>query len=512
MTDSQPKFKFKKRSKASLKKKQLRRTTNDDATTGGGVKVEEIASSVVKVIADNDNITSSTTDTIIPNHTTSDDDDGEEEPSALTTIFAVERRRKILGRNNRGVDLTNLGKNTVRKNHHNATTPNKEESSEDPLMQNKDLEERLKVNFAGGKLAGSNDMGGDDEGGILAKKHRMAMEDFIQSNLSSTQEGGGASGSGTNNGSAEGEEEGQNKNNASEAEKEMYAELLTSDNKGDDGNNAPTGAEEGDVGAGGAMMGGTGIAEVALPIDERIKHLKETERAAMEYERSRKAARFGSNGDDGGMTISDVGEGGSNEAPNQSSIAERVPMNFASGPGKRKRQEDVTSIAVADPSSQTSTKSQSAPNAPMDHSNVQSSSSSALPPSSQTYSASSAGASVQKSDVSALGASYSHNFQLHTKEWVTRRRDERQVEIDATIAEQEAEEGPPESRARVGFEMSRKMARGEVVAPNAAAASSGGGGGKQGSGKGPNGESLRNDWDRKKGGGDQGRSNDDRVW
>ena len=74
-------------------------------------------------------------------------------------------------------------------------------------------------------------------------------------------------------------------NNASEAEKEMFAELLTSDNKGDN-DNAPTGAEEGDVGAGGAMMGGTGIAEATLPIDERIKALKETQRAATEYERA----------------------------------------------------------------------------------------------------------------------------------------------------------------------------------------------------------------------------------
>lgn len=38
------------------------------------------------------------------------------------------------------------------------------------------------------------------------------------------------------------------------------------------------------MGAGGAMMGGTGIAEVALPIDKRIRALRDTERAAAEHE------------------------------------------------------------------------------------------------------------------------------------------------------------------------------------------------------------------------------------
>jgi hypothetical protein len=116
---------------------------------------------------------------------------------------------------------------------------------------------------------------------------------------------------------------------------------------------------------------------------------------------------------------------------------------------------------------------------------------------------------VRRSDLSGLGASYSHNFQLHTKEWVMRKRDERQTEIDAVQARQEVDEGPTIAggRARVGFEMARKLARGEAIAPVTAAAGGGAGAGA-GGGKGPNGE-LRNEWDRKSG---DNRSSDDRVW
>ena len=182
---------------------------------------------------------------------------------------------------------------------------------------------------------------------------------------------------------------------------------------------------------------------------------------------------------------------------NSSSLSAMVPMNFASGPGKRKRQEDVNLIGVVAESSsqqQSTNKSQSTTNIGPAY-NVESS---AIPASSG-YSASSAGSHVQKSDVSTLGASYSHNFQLHTKEWVSRKRDERQSEIEAVQAQQMIDEGPTtaENEKRVGFEQSRKIAKGEVVAPAAGSGGTAGGG--------------RNEWDRKQGGGNQP-SSDERVW
>ena len=435
MADVQPKFKFKKRSKASIKKKQLRNSkVEDDNTTDDNV--------VKKQKADAENI----------NTTTAIDDnnkDEEEEPSALTAIMAVERRRKLLGNRNRGVDTANLGKNTITKH----TTLNNTETTEDDTTtqnNNKDLDERLNKSFAGGKLAGSNDMGGDDEDGILAKKHRLAMESYIKDNLNETKY------------DQEKEKEKSNSNaTTTDAEKQMYAELLipesiTTTSSG----NTPTKGSEGDVGAGGAMMGGTGIAEVALPIDERIKAMRETERVAMEYERARKA-RYGEGAD--GERVPEV-----NEKPTDTTdsldLTAMVPMNFASGPGKRKRQDEVGLVGIEDHSSSTTQSKQKPSFIGPGYNNA---GSSAIP--------ASAGISVQKSDVDTLGASYSHNFQLHTKEWISRKRDERQLEIDEAEAKQSVDEGQTTNDGtdtRVGFEMSRKIARGEVNLTASAAAAS----------------------------------------
>ena len=205
----------------------------------------------------------------------------------------------------------------------------------------------------------------------------------------------------------------------------------------------------------------------------------------MELEKAREAGYGGGGGVDGDhreipFSSDSISEG-------RDDLAAMVPMNFASGPGKRKRQ-DVGFIGVTD--TQKSAKTQPTI--------VQSS---ALP---STYSASSAGLSIQKSDVSALGASYSHNFQLHTKEWVSRKRDERQSEIEAIQAQEQAEEAgtTEESRKRLGFEMSRKLAKGEVSTTPSSGSGATGGTATAAAGK--------NEWNRNHGRNQQ--SNDDRVW
>lgn len=554
MVENKGKFKFKKRTNASSKKKQLRRHSDHGSETSGGVKSEaDPVKSDADVSPENaaskaaecpktegatdhraeevpsagaDAVGSSlvNVDEVVPNGSVkiegdtamikteiSDDD---EDSSTLHKIRAVERRKKLLGTGkigSRGMNAASLlqghGSNAndtfhkrIKKSKHVDYDGTDKDAKKSGSAKNKDLEERLKGTFAGGKLAGSNDMGGDEDGGILAKKHKLAMEEFIRKNLQEGQEKGSSSAGGINE---EDESESANaKFNANDMEKEIYADIL------EDNVAAPAEGTE-DVGAGGTMMAGTGIAEVALPIDERIKALKETERAAMEYERARRA-RFGG-GDN--FKGADVFGKGDNEriheqrdnSENSSAInAVMPPMSFAPGPGKRKRR-DVAPNLSSQPTQTPRPPGASNPSTYIDSSqHIQSS---AIPQS--LFSASSAGPDVQRSDVSTLGASYSHNFQLHTKEWVSRKKDERQTEIDAITAQRETEEGPPESWARVGFEMARKMAKGEVIIPVGESGVSGTGGkgfGISSSG----GVSLKNEWDRKSGG-DQ-RSNDDRVW
>jgi len=555
MVENKGKFKFKKRTNASSKKKQLRRPSDHGPDASGGVKSEAdlvksdanastenaaseaaecattedatdhsaeempsaeadaVASSLVKVdeVVPNGSVKIEGDTAVIKTEISDDDEDS----STLHKIRAMERRKKLLGTGrigSRGMNAASLlqghGSNAndtfhkrIKKSklveNYNGTDKDAKKSGS---AKNKDLEELLKGTFAGGKLAGSNDMGGDEDGGILAKKHKLAMEEFIRKNLQQGQEKSSSSAGGINE---EDESESANaKFNANDVEKELYADIL------EDNVAAPAEGTE-DVGAGGTMMAGTGIAEVALPIDERINALKETERAAMEYERARRA-RFG--GVDNFKGADGFGKGDNemiheqrDNAENSSAIdAVMPPMSFAPGPGKRKRR-DVAPSLSSQPTQTPRPPGASKPATYFDSSqHIQSS---AIPQS--LFSASSAGPDVQRSDVSTLGASYSHNFQLHTKEWVSRKKDERQTEIDAITAQRETEEGPPESRARVGFEMARKMAKGEFIIPVGESGVTGAGG--KGFGISSSGSvSLRNEWDRKSGG-DQ-RSNDDRVW
>ena len=438
MTDTslqKPKFKFKKRN--IKKQKQLRKAIDDeDSSAPNGAPENKI------------------------NNDTVNDTNEQYDGGALGAILAVERRRKLFNTKNRGVDSTHLLKASPKITEDSTTIT-------EPV-KNKDLEERLKGTFSEGKLAGSNDMGGDEEGGILAKKHKRAMEEFIQKKLQ-----GGGSGDGKIESTSAGA-------GPTEDEKEMFAELLLSSDNASSTNNIANAsqAKDGDIGAGGAMMMGSGIAEVALPASQRLKTLKETEKAVSDYEKARNRQGRQEHNDRNGND--DLHLASANDH-----IQHEVPMNFAAGPGKRKRQEsDMVSTTAALSTETPPTKSLTS------HHREQPINSSAA------YSASSAGTSVQRSDVSTLGQSYSHNFQLHQQDWIAQRRDERQSEIDTIKTQQQADEAE-DSSGRMGFAMARRVAKGEKgVRPPPA--------------RGPNGESLRNEWDRTKGGNQ--RSNDDRVW
>ena len=428
-----PKFKFKKR--AAKKKKQLRIRSDEEE---GEKATEGVA------------------------HAAAGEDEGEG-GSALDAIMAVERRRRLLGGRNRGVDAKSLAKSARQSSDDGEGDGGggRQKQGLDDLKQ-----------FAGGKGAGTNDMGGDDDDGILAKKHKQAMEEYIQSNL-------------TENKDKPAEPKSKFKE-ASADDKELYGELIRSNSLNEERAAGIKSEKEGDVGAGGAVLGGTGIAEVALPVEDRLKALKETERAAAEYSVRRAGrAAAGSSAPPGGPA--DPHDDGAT-----SEMQAMLPMNFASGPSSRKRGPDML---VRQPAPKAARASLPAPG----DGSLHDISSSAIPRGLSVPPSNGGGAADAGGPIG--GASYSQNFSQHTKDWIDNKRNERKEEIEQLERQMPVDDNEI-SQGRLGFDLARRVARGEIDEARASA-------GAGVNARGPNGESLRNEWDRQPGGGG---TNDDRVW
>ena len=109
--------------------------------------------------------------------------------------------------------------------------------------------------------------GGDAtaEGGVLQRKHASAMEEFIQENLKAE---------------VVEKETSTRKNSGTD---DLFAELASASQKLAGTASVAAAVGEGDVGAGGAMLGGTGIAEVTLPADDRIQTIRETQEAVSSF-------------------------------------------------------------------------------------------------------------------------------------------------------------------------------------------------------------------------------------
>ena len=312
---------------------------------------------------------------------------------------------------------------------------------------NQDLKDRLEESFAskrgGDASAGGGGIGDNDEeeGGILRQKQKMAMEAFIQSQMTHVQgdTSRGMSGGASASSISSPEEEATIESNMSKPHtvQDLYSQIIEeskiagasihSTENGAGGGDAAV--QEGDVGAGGAMLGGTGIAEVALPVEDRIRVAKETERAAAQREAFRRGLIDGEPGEESKHSEQ-------NPLPQQDELViNQLPMSFGVGPGKLK---------------QTSIMTQDLPTMP---------SSSKLPsPTPQvipTSSASSAGYKVRRGDVLNIGTSYAHNYRLHNSEWISNKK--RQQEAEATSRNEQAKEvdGDLVSQERIGFAAKR---------------------------------------------------------
>merc|ERR1719491_185070 len=131
----------------------------------------------------------------------------------------------------------------------------------------------------------------------MNKKHREAMEDFIRTRMQETL---GDKANLPNNPSSQESSKDLVQNVSSSSisalEEELYKKLAKSisSNKNSSTNSNKNEEEamlekqrEGDVGAGGAMLGGTGLAEVLLPVENRLRNVRETEKIAMMRMRER---------------------------------------------------------------------------------------------------------------------------------------------------------------------------------------------------------------------------------
>lgn len=239
--------------------------------------------------------------------------------------------------------------------------------------------DRLRA-FSGG--TGSTDDGSE---GVLQRKHKQALEEFIQQNLVKDDVKPQA-------------EEETPKSDVNDLETKLYQELASSaaqlSGSATDGDKET--AE--DVGSGGAMLGGTGLAEVLLPVDTRMETVRATEEARMKRQQLK-------------------GAGVSSSAVDMSML----PTSFSIGKGKKERRQRAIQATKGD--------EQEPDSVPVSTSKQ-----------------------TSRQIVSELPASYSQNFSLQSQE---RRK---QAELATRAAESStANVAIGADTGRIGFEAARRF-------------------------------------------------------
>ena len=268
-------------------------TAKSDATTGilGSDLVAAVCRSEIKGNVKSD-MTGNTTSR------RSENDNGNKEggdgslqyttPTTLERILRAKKRRKLLSslHSRRGVDAASLLTAVAVS----AGDPGEANSSfsipESNLgSESSGLRQRLEGAFGTGSGADG------EEEGVLKAKHRDAMETYIRERTGhkkgGVDAGKGVGGNYSTGGAeklereAEEAEATKTRGDRSLDEDELYRQIAA-----EVGFAGVTEAKE-DLGSGGMMLAGTGIAEVSLPVDDRIRVARETENAAREKERMR---------------------------------------------------------------------------------------------------------------------------------------------------------------------------------------------------------------------------------
>lgn len=341
---------------------------------------------------------------IIPNATddvlknvTRQSDESEEEDSALGKIQALKKARKI---------KSLLKISTLEKSQKKPKVVVGENEKEDKITSQANLDLRQKLEGAFEVRTGN---AVENENNVMTLKHQMAMQEYIDAQMKK--------------GEVQNDSTNADQNNQEDIDmivkekKDLYAKLLREATLMHSGMNEESQVDE-DVGAGGEMLGGTGIAEVELPVEQRLQNAKETALAASQLGTKAAVSGHTSNARDPDRIT-------------QQELAKMLPTSFVSG--KRKSHLSKTGVIVSKESSTLSTHTQPKVHVPLNKDIAF--------PESQV-------------NLDGIGSSYAHNFSLHNKEWIQKKKEENYQESNKESAGGGGQEEIGDS-SRIGFDAKR---------------------------------------------------------
>jgi hypothetical protein len=341
---------------------------------------------------------------IIPNATdevlksvTRQSDESEEEDSALGKIQALKKARKI---------KSLLKISTLEKSQKKTQIGVGDNEKEDKVTNqpNLDLRQKLEGSF---EVRTGNAV--ENENNVMTLKHQMAMQEYIDAQMKKGE---------VQNDSTHADQVNQEDIDMMvKDKKDLYAKLLREATLMHSGMNEESQVDE-DVGAGGEMLGGTGIAEVELPVEQRLQIAKETALAASQLGTKAAVSGHTSNARDPDQIT-------------EQELAKMLPTSFVSG--KKKSHLSKTDAIVSKESSTFSTHTKPKVHVPLNKDIAF--------PESQV-------------NLDGIGSSYAHNFSLHNKEWIQKKKEENYQESNKDDAGGGRQDEIGDS-SRIGFDAKR---------------------------------------------------------
>jgi hypothetical protein len=369
---------FKKPKKRKLTPKRTR-TDNDD---------EEVNNN-------NNRIPISTNET--EQQTTNENIESEEEDSTLGKIQALKKARKIKSL----LKISTLERSRMKPK---ADAGNETEDTA-TIQGNQDLRQKLEGTF---EVRTGNAV--ENENNVMTLKHQMAMQEYIDAQMKQGD---------LQNDSTKAEQADEESTDIVKDKKDLYAKILREATLMGSEMSGENQVDE-DMGAGGEMLGGTGIAEVELPVEQRLQTAKETALAA---------SRLGMDA----AFSSDISNARDSDRYTQQELAKMFPTSFVSGKNKAHSSKS-NGILMGDysitPKTQISSHTEPKVHVPLNKDI-------AFPDA--------------QLNLEGIGSSYSHNFRLHNKEWILKKKEEKHLESNQqTLAEEDGADS-----SRIGFDAKR---------------------------------------------------------